>query len=131
MIIHIFKYSDILNRCSYQIMTKPTELFKCLSDETRLKTLLLIRHEKELCVCELTEALQESQPKVSRHLAQLKNLGVVATRRQRQWIYYRLNEELSEWALSVLDVTLTAQENMIQTYLDNLAAMENRPSCCD
>ena len=112
-------------------MIKPSELFKCLSDETRLKTLLLIRHEKELCVCELTEALQESQPKVSRHLAQLKNLGVVATRRQRQWIYYRLNEELPDWALSVLDVTLTAQENMIQTYLDNLAAMENRPNCCD
>ncbi|GAA0211596.1 metalloregulator ArsR/SmtB family transcription factor [Kangiella japonica] len=112
-------------------MIKPTELFKCLSDETRLKTLLLIRHEKELCVCELTEALQESQPKVSRHLAQLKSMGIVATRRQHQWIYYRLNQELSDWALSVLDVTVNAQTNMIQPYLDNLTAMENRPSCCD
>ena len=48
----------------------PTRLFKCLSDDTRLVLMLLIHAEGELCVCEMTYVLQESQPKVSRHLAQ-------------------------------------------------------------
>ena len=47
----------------------PTTVFKCLADETRVRLMLLITREDELCVCELTCALDESQPKVSRHLA--------------------------------------------------------------
>ncbi|WP_223668810.1 metalloregulator ArsR/SmtB family transcription factor [Kangiella shandongensis] len=112
-----------------------TQFFKCLSDETRLKTILLILHEEELCVCELTEALKESQPKVSRHLAQLKNLSLLEARRQSQWMYYRLNRELPEWTLSVLETTLKAQKDSIQQYLDNLCCMGDRPvrvaNCCD
>jgi len=51
----------------------PTTVFKCLADDTRVRTMLLITREGELCVCELTFALNESQPKVSRHLAQLRS----------------------------------------------------------
>ena len=51
----------------------PTTVFKCLADDTRVRTMLLITREGELCVCELTCALNESQPKVSRHLAQLRS----------------------------------------------------------
>ena len=43
--------------------------FKCLSDETRLNIVTLVAENKELCVCDLTEKLQLSQPKISRHLA--------------------------------------------------------------
>ncbi|MFH4267891.1 metalloregulator ArsR/SmtB family transcription factor, partial [Acinetobacter baumannii] len=46
--------------------------FKCLSDETRLNIVTLIAENKELCVCDLTEKLQLSQPKISRHLALLR-----------------------------------------------------------
>jgi ArsR family transcriptional regulator len=46
----------------------PLELFKALSDITRLQCILLIQQEQELCVCELMAALELSQPKVSRHL---------------------------------------------------------------
>ena len=46
--------------------------FKCLSDETRLNIVTLIVENKELCVCDLTEKLQLSQPKISRHLALLR-----------------------------------------------------------
>ena len=112
-------------------MINPNQFFKCLSDETRLKTILLILHEKELCVCELTEAIDESQPKVSRHLAQLKNMSVLNTRRQSQWVYYRLNEDLPEWSMNVLKTTLDAQKDTIQPYLQNLSAMCDRPNCCD
>ena len=47
----------------------PVTFFKALADETRLKSLLLILQEQELCVCELVAALADSQPKISRHLA--------------------------------------------------------------
>ncbi len=77
---------------------EPLSLFKCLADDTRLKTLLLIQQQGELCVCELTTALETSQPKVSRHLAQLRDCGLLNTRRDGQWIYYRLDEELPVWA---------------------------------
>ncbi|MDX9688544.1 ArsR/SmtB family transcription factor, partial [Halopseudomonas formosensis] len=59
----------------------PTTVFKCLADETRIRLMLLITREEELCVCELTCALNESQPKVSRHLAQLRNCGLLEDRR--------------------------------------------------
>jgi ArsR family transcriptional regulator len=80
----------------------PAELLKLLSDGTRLRSLMLLLHEKELCVCELTHATGEIQPKISRHLATLRNLGVVTVRRTGQWIYYQINPELPGWALDVL-----------------------------
>ena len=45
---------------------QPVDFYKCLADATRLRCLLLIHEEQELCVCELTAALDEIQPKVSR-----------------------------------------------------------------
>ena len=54
----------------------PTTVFKCLADDTRVRLMLLIAREEELCVCELTSALGENQPKVSRHLAQWRSGGL-------------------------------------------------------
>lgn len=50
----------------------PLQLFKNLSDDTRLSLVLLLREKGELCVCELSETLRQSQPKISRHLALLR-----------------------------------------------------------
>jgi ArsR family transcriptional regulator len=80
--------------------------FKALCDPTRLRMLVLLGCEGELCVCELTQALEEIQPKISRHLAQLREIGVVVDRRQGQWIYYRLNPALPDWARTVLTTTI-------------------------
>lgn len=63
------------------------EFFKALSDETRLRILVLLS-SKELCVCEVCNILDESQPKVSRHIAKLRDLGFVEDDRQGQWIFY-------------------------------------------
>lgn len=87
----------------------PTTFFKCLSDDTRLRSLLLLQLHKELCVCDLMTALQESQPKVSRHLAELRACGLVQDERRGKWVYYRLHEELPDWARKVLG--LTAKEH--------------------
>ena len=70
-------------------MLDPVIFFKQLADETRLRALLLITQEEELCVCELVAALDESQPKISRHLAQLRKTGLLEDRRQGHWIFYR------------------------------------------
>lgn len=70
----------------------PHQFFKLLADETRVRCLLLIAREEKACVGELTEALNESQPKISRHLAQLRSSGVIIDTRQGQWVFYRLSD---------------------------------------
>lgn len=112
----------------------PLQFFKCLADETRLKSLFLISSEGELCVCELMEALQESQPKISRHLALLREHRIVLDRRQGQWIYYRLNPDLPMWANAVITEATQANLAYIQAALKKLCCMDGRPSraksCC-
>ena len=80
----------------------PNQFFKCLSDDTRLKCLLLLLDRASLCVCELHEALSLSQPKVSRHLAELRHCGLVLDERRGRWMHYRLHPDLPNWALECL-----------------------------
>jgi len=112
----------------------PNVLFKALGDPTRLRILMLIEDEKELCVCELTEARAESQPKISRHLAQLRDQGILTDRRQGQWIFYRLADTLPEWARRVLATTRCGNSAVINMEKARLAAMGERPAritaCC-
>lgn len=63
--------------------------YMALADKTRLRLLNLMR-EKEVCVCFFTEVLGESQPKISRHLAYLRNAGVVEARRDGKWMHYSI-----------------------------------------
>lgn len=112
----------------------PTAVFKCLSDETRLQCLLLIRLQEELCVCELTEALQLSQPKVSRHLAQLRSCALLEDRKQGLWSFYRLHRQMPAWVGQVLDITQQANQEFLAEAMRNLDAMGSRPErqvCCD
>ena len=67
------------------------QAFKALGDTTRLRIAHLLDGRREVCVCHVHEALGLSQPKVSRHLAQLRRAGLVDTRRQGKWIYYSLS----------------------------------------
>ncbi|MEF9956924.1 MAG: metalloregulator ArsR/SmtB family transcription factor [Acinetobacter sp.] len=92
-----------------------TDFFKCLSDPTRLDILKLVLMKQNICVCELTEKLQLSQPKISRHLALLRNLAILLDQRQGQWVYYRINPNLPDWAMAVLNVI--AQQNRDQPNL--------------
>nr|WP_175429447.1 metalloregulator ArsR/SmtB family transcription factor [Clostridium acetireducens] len=73
-------------------MYKLTNFFKLLSDETRLRIMVLLFHEK-LCVCELCGIMDISQPKVSKHLAKLRNMAIVKDERREQFIFYYLNIE--------------------------------------
>lgn len=71
-------------------MDKLTDFFKMLSDETRLRILVLLYHKK-LCVCQLCGIMEETQPKISKHLAKLRDTGFVKVQRKEQFIYYFLS----------------------------------------
>jgi ArsR family transcriptional regulator, arsenate/arsenite/antimonite-responsive transcriptional repressor len=80
-------------------------LFRALADPTRLRLLNLIA-DREICVCYFVEILRTSQPKISRHLAYLRNAGIVAARREGKWMHYRLAIPKDQAAASILGETL-------------------------
>jgi ArsR family transcriptional regulator len=86
----------------------PLAFFAAMSDPTRLRALVLLAMRGEMCVCRLVTAVEVSQPKMSRHLAALREAGIVRDRRKGQWVHYRLNEDLPEWAAAVLASTAAA-----------------------
>jgi ArsR family transcriptional regulator len=73
-------------------MENLTDFFKILSDETRLRLVVLLAQE-ELCVCEMCGVLELSQPKVSKHLAKLRDKNFVSSKRKEQFVSYSLNIE--------------------------------------
>ena len=80
-----------------------TKLFRALGDETRVRIVALLVHG-ELCVCHLEEALGLSQPNCSRQLGILKAAGIVDSRRDGTWVYYRITEQEHESVTNVLGV---------------------------
>lgn len=104
------------------------QVFKCLSDETRLMLVLLIAQEQSLCVCEMTYALEESQPKVSRHLAQLRQCGLLIDQREGQWVYYRLSTQLPEWAQDIIRSGAEGSAVQLSALTQRLVKMGDRPT---
>jgi len=80
-----------------------TRAFRALGDETRVRIVALLSHG-ELCVCHLESALAISQPNCSRQLGILKAAGIVDSRRDGTWVYYRISDQEHESVKSVLDV---------------------------
>ncbi|MGF1546347.1 MAG: ArsR/SmtB family transcription factor [Thiotrichales bacterium] len=78
------------------------DLFNALADPVRRRILALLLDRDERCVCELHGTLDQPQPKVSRHLAVLREAGLVLARRDGVWMYYRLDPQLPSWAFRVL-----------------------------
>lgn len=108
--------------------------FSALSNEIRLRCLVLLQNHGELCVCELTHSLNLSQPMISRHLALLRDSELVSDRRAGQWIYYQINPELPGWMHDVLKTTAESNSRTEPFATDKnvLADMPNRPgaACC-
>lgn len=82
--------------------TSPERFTRALADSTRLRILVLLLERGELCVCELCEALALPQPKISRHLAVLRESGMLLDRRAGLWIHYRVHPDLPAWAREAL-----------------------------
>lgn len=107
----------------------PNALFAALAHDTRLRCLLLLMQHDELCVCELTHAIGAAQPHVSRHLAQLRELGLVSDRREGLWIHYRTHPQLPEWVRAVLRAAAegVGLQAPFATDAQTLSTMPNRP----
>src|SRR3990172_4079415 len=69
-------------------------VFDVIGDATRRRILALLVAEGELCVCELMAALDDIQPKVSRHLSVVRDAGLASVRREGTWVFYRLASPL-------------------------------------
>ena len=108
---------------------EPGVLFAALAHDTRLRCMLLLLQHDELCVCEMTHAIGRAQPHLSRHLAQLRETGLVVDRRQGLWIHYRLNPDLPSWAMAVLRDTVRGVRDREPFIGDQgrLATMPDRP----
>jgi len=124
MLDHIYVQAYIDN-----MIITTDKFLKLLADSTRLRSLILLQAEGELCVCELTHALDDIQPKISRHLAALREAQVVLDRRAGQWIYYQINPRLPEWARDILMAIGkgTMNQKIYGDDLRKLMRMPNRP----
>jgi len=105
--------------------------FASLSHPLRLRVVMLLTRVDELCVCELTHALNVTQPVLSKQLAQLKNAAILTSRRQGVWIYYQINSDLPEWAANTLTVTFNGI-GLSSPYHDDYQLFQslNQPKCC-
>ena len=101
-------------------------LFAALADTTRLR-LLNLMSRREVCVCYFVEILRQGQPKVSRHLAYLRKVGIVAARREGKWMHYRIVPQADEASASILAAVLGSMDSDRQMQAD-LAKLER--ACC-
>jgi ArsR family transcriptional regulator len=102
-------------------------LFAALADRTRLR-LLNLMNGREVCVCYFVEILKQGQPKISRHLAYLRNAGVVSARREGKWMHYSIERPVDPGAAAILDTTFMSFEadREMQSDLSRL-----NKACCE
>ncbi len=110
------------------------DLFSALSHPMRLRTIVLLSQVGELCVCELSYALDLSQPVISRHLAQLKQAGLLSSRKQGLWVYYQIDRALPDWINTIIETTKAGVISTppYQDDVNTLTNMKDRPNqaCC-
>ena len=89
------------------------DILKALADENRMRILNLL-FEKELCVCELETVLGISQSNASRHLLKLKQVKIISSSKDAQWVHYKASDEFIAQHASLVEYLKT---NMAQTTL--------------
>ncbi len=109
---------------------QPLQFLKCLSDPTRLHCTLLIQEAGEICVCDLVTSLDESQPKISRHLAQLRNCGLLTSTKKEQWVFYSINPKIPKWAKNILKEIQKSNDPGILKLHTAFNRITNKANCC-
>jgi ArsR family transcriptional regulator len=103
------------------------QLFAALADRTRLR-LLNLMDGREVCVCYFVEILKQGQPKISRHLAYMRNAGIVSARREGKWMHYSIERPGDAGAATILDATLASLKLDREMQMD-LARLGK--ACCE
>jgi ArsR family transcriptional regulator len=101
-------------------------LFSALADPTRLR-LLNLMNGREVCVCYFVEILKQPQPKISRHLAYMRRVGIVNARRDGKWMHYSITQPKDKAASVVLDNALSVLSDKREMKAD--VALLSR-ACC-
>jgi ArsR family transcriptional regulator len=96
-------------------MTQVATLLSALSDPTRRAAVALVWDGGEHCVCELMERLEATQSRMSRHMAALKQAGIVTDRRDAQWVRYRRNPDLAPELVAIIEAVLVAERRLERT----------------
>lgn len=86
------------------MMKSLSNIFKSLSDETRVRMLALLFIKEELCVCDFMNLLNITQSKASRHLRYMLHAGLLKDRRDAVWVHYRISKDLSSETKALMDV---------------------------
>lgn len=111
---------------------KLVKILKALSDETRFRILNLLKNS-ELCVCEITYALDATQSNISKHLAKLSDANIVLSSKKAQWISYKINPAiLKEYPFiqAIMDQE-TGKIAQCQEDREKLAACQDKGIPCD
>lgn len=103
-------------------------LFKALGDTTRLRILGLLL-TGEVCVCDIHKSLRIPQPKASRHLAYLRRVGLVSTRREGLWIHYRFGI-LDDQVLSAIAEAVRHALTHVDNVQQDAERLQTRNGCC-
>jgi len=109
-------------------MLVPDDVTHSIADSTRLRILVLLIQVDELCVCQLTGAIDVLQPKMSRHLSILRKKEILQYRREGLWVFYRLHPNLPVWAYKTLQALSSGCLNL-QLYRDDLVRAKNANAC--
>ncbi len=98
-------------------MNKHLEVFKALSDKTRVRILLLLM-ERDLCVCELMFVLKMEQSRVSHQLQVLKNADLVKDEREGKWMIYSISPAKKKVLLTIFDRVIPQLKAAAESQLD-------------
>lgn len=102
-------------------MERYLDIFKALSDKTRLRIFaLLCRFPLEMCVCEIVDALQESQYKVSRHLKILKYARLVTEMKKGKWVYYELANSQDLFLQTLISAIVNTHDDLFSADMARL-----------
>lgn len=112
-------------------MMRLAEVFKALSDDSRLRIINLLLHSGELCVCDIQSTMGFTQTKVSRHLAYLKRAGLVTDRRQGFWMLYSIARPLDRELRAMMDsLAPLLRENPVSQRDARRLRTSIRQGCC-
>ena len=93
-------------------LTFGSQVFKAVSDESRVRILHLIFQNDELTISDIEHILEFTQTKTSRHITYLKNSGILSARKVDQWVFYSIREEVEEIINQVFEFLI--KDNVLQ-----------------
>lgn len=122
-------------------MFQPLDILKSLSDMNRLRIVAALSRYEELCACQITELLQVTGATASRHLSVLQNAGLLKSRKEGRWIYYRLSPPADagpvfQWldasftASPELQADLKALDEIVSVTREDLCRKQRGEACC-